>query len=104
MSTHLVISDAATLLRMIQTAKGLEPVYDDTVPLGAWLPFRQRHSTRTWLFRTPDARTDFESVEFAYCDRPEGHPGLRLVMPFKRWGESVLPLIAACDLLGIEEL
>lgn len=94
MTTHLVIADVPTLNRIMRSDR-IEVVRDDTVPLGGWLPWVHRETGDTWLFRTPETVKTTPSVaDIVY----------RTGYHFNVASRSILPLIAACDLLGIEEL
>lgn len=75
MTTHLVIADIDTLDRIADHADDIE-------------------TRDTWLFRTPH--------QVWVMDMTGGWDG-RIYGPHLAFPES-LPLIAACDLLGVDEL
>lgn len=119
MTTHLVIADLDTLTRLIRAAKGNDPdnprltvdVYED-VPLGAYLPWRQTFTGDRWWFRAPesvrkamyrkgDPLRNLPKPLHVYAAGPSRY---HAVTPLLISWDRVLPLIAACDLLGVDEL
>lgn len=90
MTTHLVIADVDTLDRLLRATDRLM-IVTHGVPLGGWMSWRHVDTGELWAFRAwgdvPPA------AEFYYCD------GSSFGLP-----AGVLPLIAACDLLGVDEL
>lgn len=117
MTTHLVIADDDTLLRLQRATRTLVP------SMGAHRDdrgrsFRHVDTGDRWLFRTYDSAPDPNDcrahkvyglrVDFLYLadDRPFavlvpfGWTLMRHDYPVTR----ILPLIAACDLLGVDEL
>jgi hypothetical protein len=90
-TTHLVIADVPTLDRILRATDQLELREMHDVPLGGWLVWRHTETGERWLFRPPEAEVpDVENVGFIF--------GLDCGVA------NSLPLIAACDLLGVDEL
>ena len=82
--------DVDTLDRLLRATDRLM-IVTHGVPLGGWMSWRHVDTGELWAFRTwgdvPPA------AEFYYCD------GSSFGLP-----AGVLPLIAACDLLGVDAL
>ena len=95
MTTHLVIADQDTIDAITDHAEDLASDWpaDGNAGEGDWWHI-QTHDT--WLFRTWDAVTTVDLLaDFRYW--PIG-------MPTRIVAERDYPLIAACDLLGVDEL
>lgn len=95
MTAHLVIADVDTIVALEQSDPLIWECYHADRRCDC--PMTNKLTGDTWLFRTPeavatrDARADWVYVVGTY-------PVTQLISP------TILPLIAACDLLGIEEL
>lgn len=91
--THLVIADVRTLNRLLSATNKLVVIHDRSVPLGGWFDWQHVDTGELWAFRTwgdiPPA-TDFYYFDGGSFGLPDDG--------------RVLPLIAACDLLGVDEL
>ena len=99
MTTHLVIADDETLDRLVDYAT-LEIEFVEVNEYHA--PNGDR-----WLFRTPDDDTLALTCDFVYPASVMGAIAGSRALRHHRAGDRqrrILPLIAACDLLGIEEL
>ena len=85
MTTHLIIADRGTLDAIQDQADDLTYVDD------SWDDMVHLNTDECWLFRTPnDSVPAIDDVGFIF--------GLDMGV-----GNS-LPLIAACDLLGVDEI
>lgn len=96
MTTHLVIADVDTLTRLLRAAKkSLDIDLYAAATLGSWLPWRHKDTGDEWHFR-PDHVASLPAADLYYVQG--GSFGLPLDV------DRILPLIAACDLLGVDEL
>ena len=91
MTTHLVIADPETLDKIADNADNLATDYDSP-NYDKW----DIDTHDTWLFRTPEQMALIvPPIPGILCDVCywQGPPV-----------DGILPLIAACDLLGVDEL
>lgn len=112
MTTHLVIADDETLGRITSAngkhsplARRVHPT-DDLDAQGSG-DYTHLVTCDTWLFRTPDDDTLALTCDFVYPASVMGAIAGSRALRHHRAGDRqrrILPLIAACDLLGIEEL
>jgi len=103
MTTHLVIADRETLDRFVDNAEDLAYIGD------SWDDLYHLETGDTWLICVPAAaQLDPGSVTFAYTDGNCANPdALASMLGGDRdnpWYSRHLPLAAACDLLGVDEL
>ena len=104
MTTHLVIADIDTL-RILLASERLVPL------MGARRDergrvFRHVETGDTWLFRTPDDSVA-DACDLVYAQSVMGAVAGSKALRHHRAGDRqrrILPLIAACDLLGVDEL
>jgi len=102
MTTHLIIADDVTLDRMFEQAdEKLDYGDRDNVLCDA-------ETGDTWHFVTPTGpRVDIPKCDFAYkADHSITAFGIlyRALRHHEHPVDRILPLIAACDLLGVDEL
>jgi hypothetical protein len=104
---HLVIADVKTINHILHTTTKLELVDDTTAKIGDWLPWEHVAIGDLWQFRTP--RSDAVMADYAYINsfRPSLSAAWQARMAVSQHTDPqarILPLIAACDLLEIDQL
>lgn len=105
MTTHLVIADVDTIVALEQSDPLIWECYHADRRCDC--PMTNKLTGDTWLFRTPDDDTLALTCDFVYPASVMGAIAGSRALRHHRAGDRqrrILPLIAACDLLGIEEL